>query len=224
MIYHTDPKTGTLKPMSNAEIKREIMQIYGFSTTQQYQKAYDQLRNRVRNYETIIGAKTPLKVNEVMLRMQRRLDRGEALTAEQQSIARISSSSPATFKKQYEAGRTTIAQERIAREGLVGEDFLSNTGAFAGLLQKSAITRNAYTAWLNEVVGHEILRDEQGRIVYDEKGMPMQVEILRSARVTAKEINAFLSNQAKDLHARQKRTIESNRAFYSGHRAKPDTD
>lgn len=216
MIIRTDPWTGAIKNMTDKEIKAEIMELKGY-TTAEYQKAYDRLRNRVRNYETITGAKKGnIKVNELMLRIARREATGEQLTPQQQAITELTSASPATFRKSYELNKVSQAQEAIARTGVLG--------TYGGLINKSATTKKALDDYLNEVIAREPMRDNGGRVVYDDNGNVIMVDVLRSARVTAEELDKFLRRQAADLHRRQQAEIENNKSFYSRKRMKPGTD
>lgn len=216
MIIRTDPWTGKVTNMTDKEIKQEIMELTGYSINE-YQRAYDRLRNRVRNYETITGAnKGAIRVNELMLRIARREAAGEELTAQQQAITELTSASTATFRKNYELNRVSQAQEAIARTGVLG--------TYGGLISKSATTQKALDDYLNEVIAREPLRDERGRVVKDEQGNVVMVDVLRSSRVTAEELDKFLRRQAADLHRRQQTEIESNRGFYSRKRMKPGTD
>lgn len=221
MIYGTDPKTGVIRPLTAKEIKAEIMYLNNFSTTQEYQRAYDSLRNRVRNYETLTGVKT-INVNEVMLRIARRNFEGRPLTAEQQTITNISSASPSTFRKNYLSGRISVKQEETAKLGLIGNEMQS--GVFSALIEKSATTKANLNRWLNEVVGSRVATDDFGRPLKDKNGNLIRIDILRSSVVTSKDLYKFLAKQAKELHARQEQEYRANKAYYDSRRRYPGSD
>ena len=216
MITKIDQQTGEIIVLTDSEIKAEIMQLQGFTDNKQYQKEYDKLRNRVRNYQTLTGSRKNLRVNEIMLRIARRTSQGQKLTPEQEAITKTTSAGTAAFRRQFELNKVSQRQQAIARSGVLG--------AFSGLIEKSPTTRNNLNNWLDEVIGTEIAKDDKGRTIYDDDGDVVTIEVLRSARVTAKELQDFLALQAKDLHRRQKAEMSSNRRFYEGHSMKPGTD
>lgn len=55
----------TNKPLTAREIKKRVMASTGW-TSEQYQKQYDILRNKTRNYERATGSKTQIRVNELL--------------------------------------------------------------------------------------------------------------------------------------------------------------
>lgn len=213
-IYRSNQITGELEQLTDRQIKKEIQDLTGWDT-KQYQKEYDKFRNRIRNYEAVIGSvlKRP---NEEFLRIIRKQETGWELNARQQGILSFTTSGTNTFKKQLQSGKVNYRLNEIATNAVIGE--------FKGLLEKSQITRTAYENWLDEVIGQEPLKDNKGRIIKDLTNKPIMVDILRSSRVTPQEINKFLSGQAKDLHRRQAAELASNEAYYKTHKRKANTD
>lgn len=69
---------------------------------------------------------------------------------------------------------------------------------FSGLIEKSAIANTTYNRDMLAVVGHN----------------PDGSEILRIETITPGELRRYLARLANDLHERQKRTYDRNRAFY----------
>lgn len=55
----------TNKPLAAREIKRRVMSATGW-TSEQYQKQYDILRNKTRNYERATGSTAKIAVNELL--------------------------------------------------------------------------------------------------------------------------------------------------------------
>ena len=197
-IYNTDLETGEITRLSNAEIKAQIQAATGWST-KQYQQEYDKLRNKLRNYEATIGQKKPGAVNEELFKIVTR-QQTTGLTERQQAILSYSSASTAGFKKKVEAGKISARLQNIAIDSLID-------GNFRGLINKSEITRTEFEKWKNEIV------NTVTEIAPDGKKITRNITRVE-AGITAKEINKFLGGQAKELHKRQKRELESNRALH----------
>ena len=207
-IYYTDMETGEIRPLSAAEIKAEIQRQTGW-TTAQYQKEYDKLRNRLRNYEAAIGQSKPRAVNEELFKIVK-YGNTTGLTLRQQAILKFSSASTKSFRHAAEENRLSSRLESIAINSLVN-------GSFRDLLDKSETTRIEFETWKNEIVDHERIKLPNGQygdrpITRAEKG------------VTAREVNHFLGQQAKDLHKRQKREYEANKEFYERNSSYPGSD
>lgn len=207
-IYNTDLETGEIKRLSNAEIKAEIQAQTGWNT-QQYQKEYDKLRNKLRNYEATIGQKTPGAVNEELFKIVTRQQTTD-LTERQQAILNYSSASTAGFKEKVQAGKISDRLQNIAIDSLID-------GNFRGLLNKSETTRREFENWKNEVVKTET------EIAPDRKKITREIT-RKEAGISAREINNFLSGQAKDLHNRQRREYRNNRAYYEENDSYPGSD
>lgn len=198
-VYNVDKETGEIWEMTPAQIKTEIQERTGWDTST-YQKEYYKLRNRLRNYETVVGAKKPAAVNEEMLRILRnRQDPDAELTGRQKAILEFSTAGAKGYRARAEAGRIPEAAEELAKNSLI-------EGTFQGLLKKSATARKAYNKWLNQTVRTrtETLPD----------GTKKRIRIKRKDTVTAAEINRFLGGQAKDLHSRQKAEYDAAKAYY----------
>lgn len=207
-IYNTDRDTGEIRRLSNAEIKAQIQALTGW-TTKQYQKEYDKLRNKLRNYEATIGQKKPGAVNEELFKIITRL-KTTGVNERQQVILNYSSASTAGFKRKAQAGKISDRLEDMAINSLIN-------GTYRGLLNKSETTRREFEEWKKEVV------DKVTEIALD--GKKTTREITREeAGLTAKDVNEFLSGQAKDLHNRQERQYKNNKAYYDENDSYPGSD
>lgn len=194
---------GELRRLTNAEIKNQIQQYTGWSDLE-YQREYAKFRNRLRNYEETIGQQRATPANEQLYRiLQQRAETG-TISGRNQAILNFSSASTRHFRERVKQGYITQVQQNLAIESLVN-------ASFAGLLEKSETTRREFDKWLNEVVEVKTERDPK-------TGDLIRIEVLRSSKVTAAEINKFLRQQAKDLHARQAREYRANKARYASRR------
>lgn len=89
-------KTGEL--FSESGFKSYIMRVYGW-TARQYKSERQKVQNRLRNYETLTGQKTPLNASEYLIqkyKTNKRYGKDSQLIKE---IDAISSASTAEFKK-----------------------------------------------------------------------------------------------------------------------------
>lgn len=95
----------TKRPLSAREIKSEIMRLRGWSA-EEYNREYDKLRNRVRNYETATGqARGSIKVNELLYtttRARGKYGAGYAPKRLAEAVMLTPSTAPAAFREQAE--------------------------------------------------------------------------------------------------------------------------
>lgn len=201
-IFREDPETGELRKLNNSEIKTRIKAATGWTETQ-YNREYAQFRNRLRNYEAATGTRMKDPANERLYRIiEQRQTTG--LNRQNEAILSFSSASTKHFREQARAKQLTARQEELARQGIV-------EGQFAGLLEKSQTTRDNYNRWLNSVVRTEKRVDlETGEII--------KTKIYRRDIVDAQTIRGYLANQAKQLHNRQRREYNANKARYKNRR------
>lgn len=207
-IYSTDLETGEITRLTNAQIKEKIQDMTGWST-KQYQKEYDRLRNKLRNYEATIGQKKPGAVNEELFKIITR-QQTTGLTLRQQSILDYSSASTGGFREKVQSNRISNRLQNIAIDSLVN-------GSFRELINKSETSRREFEKWKNEIVVKETIVTPSGKKVIR--------EVTRAeSGVTANEVNKFLSGLAKDLHKRQKREYKNNKAYYDENDSYPGSD
>lgn len=206
-VYKTDLETGEIIRLTDKEIKAEVQALTGWNTAQ-YQKEYDKLRNKLRNYEAVIGQNKPRAVNEELYNIVQRQST-VGLTERQQAILNFTSASTKQFREK--AIKETIAPrlEDIAIQSL--------KKSFEGLIYKSDTVLVEYNLWLNEVVDVQTIKLSNGDVVTrsitrKEKGF------------TALELNAFLNMQAKDLHRRQREEYYANKAYYDNNDSYPGSD
>lgn len=207
-IYNTDLETGEIIRLSNAEIKSQIQAATGWST-KQYQKEYDKLRNKLRNYEATIGQKKPGAVNEELFKIVTR-QQTTGLTVRQEAILNYSSASTTSFREKVKADKISNRLQNIAIDSLVNSNF-------RGLINQSETTRRKFEKWKNEIVKTET------EIAPDGKKITREIT-RKEAGISAREVNKFLSGQAKDLHNRQRREYQNNRAYYEENDSYPGSD
>lgn len=63
-----NPRTG--KRLTDRQIKSQIQELTGWSTSE-YQKKYDIIRNRLRNYQKVTGTHKEERVNEFIYKVER---------------------------------------------------------------------------------------------------------------------------------------------------------
>lgn len=194
-VRKKDPDTGRWINLTDRELKAAVIEIKGWSSAQ-YQREYDKYRNRVRNYEKIVGAERgTIKANEEFYRTIKNEAGGYALTAQQQLIKSFSSTSTGSFDP------LNLKAQSVAQVGLTGEAIVASKdgkaqitgytgGVFSGLLSKSDYAAEAYQK-------HLARAKAQGRTL------------------TADDINKFLGKIAKRLHTLQDRELARDRAAYS---------
>lgn len=201
-IFREDPETGELRKFSNSEIKAQIKGATGWTETQ-YNREYAKFRNRLRNYEAATGTRVKDPANERLYRIiEQRQTTG--LNRQNEVILSFSSASTRHFREQAMAKQLTARQEKLAQQGLV-------EGQFGGLLEKSQIIHDNYNRWLNSVVRTE-------KRVDPKTGEIIRTKIFRRDTVTAQDIRGYLANQAKQLHNRQWREYNANKARYTNRR------
>ena len=142
-IYKTDRETGEIIRLTNAQIKAEIQLRTGWSTAQ-YQKEYDKLRNKLRNYEATIGQKQPGAVNEELFKIVTN-ERTTGLTERQKAIQQFTSATTGNFRERVSAGKVSARQQSIAIDGLI-------EGSFRGLLSRSETARQEFEKWKRDKI------------------------------------------------------------------------
>lgn len=197
-IYRTD-NSGNYIQLTDKEIK-EFIQDFTNLDNKGYQKLYDNLRNRLRNYQMITGSTSKIRVNELLYRALTRVKNGQEFTAQQMAIFSTTSQSTGTTRRQLESGTLSPSQKQSALEGIVGE--------FNNLIQKSPTVKKNYAEWLGEIVNIEPIADpETGEIVE-------QRIITRGDIVTPMEVREFLSKEAEAMHLRQQALYDANKKAY----------
>lgn len=196
-IFREDPETGELRKLSNSEIKAQIKSATGWTETQ-YNREYAQFRNRLRNYEAATGTRVKDAANERLYRIiEQRQTTG--LNRQNEAILSFSSASTAHFREQARLKQLTARQAELAKQALV-------EGQFAGLLASSKTTADNYNRWINKIVKVKRVDPETGEII--------RVKVKRGDILDARQIRGYLANQAKELHQRQRREYNTNKARY----------
>lgn len=218
MIRGTNPKTGRVEALNNKQIKAEILELTGWTSTE-YEKQYSIYRNKLRNYETITGAATKTPINEMLLSSIRRKAFDQPLTALQAGIESTTSASTASVARAVKSNNLSARQTDLA--------FKAIEANYKGLMEKAhydelwigRTVKEVYEEWKNEVVGVDFLRDSKGYVIYDEiTGYPTKVEILRSSKISPADVEKFFRDTANALHQRQAREYSTNEAKYGKNR------
>lgn len=125
-----DIKSG--KTLSAREIKAAVMKAKGW-TSEQYQKEYDVLRNKTRNYEQITGApRGSIKVNELLYtqtKSQQRYRSSYRPSRQLQAIQAMPSTGTAVVRQKGVSARVLNTQERILKSQFAGFTAKSTEGA-----------------------------------------------------------------------------------------------
>lgn len=124
----------TGKTLTARQMKAYVMQQRGI-TSDEYNKLYDQTRNRVRNYETITGQKLSFKVNELIYQQTKSEARYGADYSPSLLIRNImdtTSASPSRIKRQDDGALQGVSAAQSER---LREDILSD---FSGLIKNYA--------------------------------------------------------------------------------------
>lgn len=203
MAIYKQNNLGDYEALTDKEIKARILDLTGW-TTQEYNKQYDRLRNRVKNYQSLTGGTEQLRTNEILYRTLQRQAAGVDLTAEQQAILKVSSASTAAFKRSVETGTVSKAQLNI---GVQAAEKI-----FHNMIEQSPTVKARWEAYLNEVVRQEATVDPETGEILGYK------DIRRAEELTPEEAFAKLKELAKDLHAWQEKQYKSNRGKYGGKR------
>lgn len=210
-IRKYDPETNTYKELTDREIKKEIMKTLGLDPENPddqkiYRRQYDVLRKRVKNYSSTTGIKTPIRVNELFLRIQQRKLSDKELTAQQQNIINTTSINTGTFSQRAESNPDPIRRQGIAN--LERE--------FSGLLNKYTKGRNEYYAWLEtpvkrqyiDIITGEVLKRSQ--LKGKKKNIDYMVETFTNRDIaTPQQVKAKLISIADELHSEQNKLLEA---------------
>ena len=125
-----DIKSG--KTLSAREIKAAVMKAKGW-TSERYQKEYDVLRNKTRNYERITGIESgSIKVNELLYtqtKSQQRYGSAYRPSRQLQAIQATPSTGTAVVRQKGVSARVLNTQERILKAQFAGFTAKSTEGA-----------------------------------------------------------------------------------------------
>lgn len=192
------------KPLSAREIKKRVMTATGW-TNEQYQKQYDILRNKTRNYEQVTGSKTKIKVNELLYQQTHAQKRyGETYKPSRLVRAIMATPSASTGTVQRK-GVSTATTERLEREIL---------GEFRGFTSRSAEGRKIeelykkaksgrLPAEMERLEGEYAEAIESGEFDLAEQ-LKQELRELRGAPRTIAELKQQLTSAAKSLREYQK--------------------
>lgn len=214
------------KPLTNSQIKAEIMDIFrnNPALAQQYLKspltadktinnklykrAYDIYALRFNNYKALIGVEKSVPANEYFLRTLRRQAAGVELTDTQSQILQTSSQNRLKFKKSVEAHTVSRVQTNIAINGILKtfKEFIDQT------------TRVDVKSGLHDLLFKKIYVDDNtGELIpaeylyqYKEADANIIEKEVPNDDLTPEELYKYLKNKAADLHEIQKSLIKSS--------------
>lgn len=192
-------KKGKNKTLSAKEIKARTMKATGW-TSEQYQREYDKLRNKVRNYERAVGESKKIAVNELLYTTQASQKKyGAAYKPSRLVRAILATPSTGTGVVQRQ-GVSARTEKRLERQ-IMGE--------FAGFTSKTtegARIKELYERQKGGQLAGEIamLKEELAQAV--EAGEPdlaaqlaQEIRGLESAPKNIAELKKQLTSAAKSL-------------------------
>lgn len=212
-VYKYDSKERKARALTDKEIKREIMLNLGLDPkssedNKEYRRRYDIIRKRVKNYNNLTSTAEPISANEVLLRITRRQNEGEALTAEQQNIL----ATPAINTNVY-ARRILNNQDEANKQGRIAFENI-----FANLLNAYRKGRADYEEFLSAHTIFRYTNKSTGEITTFNipQNLPdTEYAIEKVIDVTPREVEAKLKEIAKTAHAIQNRVYNANKAYYN---------
>ena len=194
----------TNKPLSAREIKKRTMAATGW-TSEQYQKQYDILRNKTRNYERATGSKTQIKVNELLYQQthaQKRYGAGYKPSRLVRAIMATPSASTGTVQRK---GVSKATEERLEREIL---------GEFSQFAQRSTEGRRIVELYRKAKSGRLDIEIERKREEYEEameagkydlaEQLRNEIRELQGAPRNIADLKRQLASAAKSLREYQK--------------------
>lgn len=152
----------TGRTLTARQVRQEIMRMRGW-TSKEYERNYDRLRNRARNYEQITGARVE-NVAELLYNAtvaeQRGYKSGYAPLRQYRAVMATTSASTGAFARQVAAGRVSERQSTTQRElllneyaGLISQNFDNIQARIAGVTDPAELRRileenaNALRTW-----------------------------------------------------------------------------
>lgn len=215
-IYKFDSRTRKKRQLTDREIKKEIMLNLGLDPSnsidqREYRRRYDIIRKRVKNYNNLTNTADPVSANEVFLRITRRQNEGEALTAEQQNIL----ATPAINTNVY-ARRITNNQDEANNQARQAYEKI-----FANLLNSYRKGRADYEDFLNQNTIYRYINKSTGEILTfnTPQNLPESEFIIEKIiNITGREAEAKLKEIARTAHAIQNKVYNANKAYYGYNR------
>lgn len=194
----------TNKPLTAREIKKRVMTATGW-TSEQYQKQYDILRNKTRNYETATGSKTKIKVNELLYQQTHAQKKYGATYKPSRLVRAIMATPSASTGAVQRKGVSKTTERRLEREIL---------GEFGEFTRKSAEGRRIAELYKDAKSGRleakiERLEDEYldalESVEFDlAEQLKAEIKELRGAPRNIAELKQQLTSAAKSLREYQK--------------------
>lgn len=194
----------TNKVLTAREIKKRVMSATGWNS-EQYQKQYDILRNKTRNYERATGSKTQIKVNE-LLYQQTAAQKKYGAAYKPSRLVRGILTTPSASTGVVQRRGVSAATERRLETQILGE--------FRGFIQKSTEARRVVELY-NAARGGKLdakierLQDEYvealegGEFDLSEQ-LKTEIRELRGAPRNIAELKQQLTSAAKSLREYQK--------------------
>lgn len=189
------------KPLTAREIKKRVMTATGW-TSEQYQKQYDILRNKTRNYEQVTGSKTKIKVNELLYQQTHAQKRyGETYKPSRLVRAIMATPSASTGTVQRK-GVSTATTERLERE-ILGEfrGFTSRSAEGAEIQRTYELQKSGYYKAEGERLAEELKNLTQTRKDLKKAIKTAEGEAREELEKQLKEANEAREKFAKDIEA-----------------------
>lgn len=200
-------KKGKNKTLTAKEIKERTLKATGW-TSEQYQREYDKLRNKVRNYERAVGESKKIAVNELLYTTQASQKKyGEAYKPSR--LVRAILATPSTGTGVVQRQGVSARTQRTLERQIMGE--------FAGFTSKTtegARIKELYERQKGGQLAGEIamLREKLSQAL--EAGEPElaedlanQIRELESAPKNIAELKKQLTSAAKSLKEYKKNKL-----------------
>lgn len=194
----------TNKPMTAREIKKRVMSATGW-TSEQYQKQYDILRNKTRNYERATGSKTQIKVNELLYQQTHAQKKYGAAYKPSRLVRAIMATPSASTGTVRRKGVSRATEERLEREIL---------GEFGEFVKKSTEGRRIVELYKDAKSGRLDAKIARLQEEYDEaiesgefdlaEQLKDEIRELRGAPRNIADLKRQLGSAAKSLREYQK--------------------
>ena len=196
----------TNKLLTAREIKKRVMASTGW-TSEQYQKQYDILRNKTRNYERATGSRTRIKVNELLYQQTQSQKRYGAAYKPSRLVRAIMATPSASTGTVQRKGVSKATEARLEKEIL---------GEFGEFAKKSTEGRRIVELYKEAKSGRLDAKIERLQEEYDEAiesgefdlaaQLKEELRELKGAPRNIADLKRQLGSAAKSLREYQKNT------------------
>lgn len=174
-IYEYDPRTQKTRKIPRAEIKKVIMEGYGFSNTREYEKFYDIVRNKLRTYQALHGG-TPESPRKFLYTTAKSMIRyGSAYQPSERTKRIMATPSISTGRIQQYAERDTVRQAELDRIKSDFQGFINSlppnykgmvTRLYNKILNDKSVPIKNFQDFLDDLAKkYKAQREENGEVI-----------------------------------------------------------